>query len=227
MKYTYLLINLLSVILPLIFSFEKRVLFFKRWRYLFPAMLISAIFFIIWDSWFTRLGIWKFNDQFLTGIYLYYLAIEEVLFFITIPYASMFLYEVLTLALSDSTYHYRNTYFISLVLVGIFVLISCMHVDKAYTLTSFLFCSGLIVFLLVIKSKYLLRFYLFYLFLLIPFVIVNGLLTGSFINRIVVEYNDMENLGIRFFTIPIEDFVYGMSMMLLNVSLYEYLKSRY
>jgi lycopene cyclase domain-containing protein len=190
-------------------------------------MVISAIFFIVWDSWFTKLGIWNFNDQFLTGVYLYNLPIEEVLFFFTIPYASMFLYEVLSLTVFNSTYHYRNTFLISLLLAGIFILISCINVDKAYTFTAFLFCSGLIVFLLVIRSKYLIRFYMFYLILLIPFFIVNGLLTGSFINRVVVGYNDMENLGIRFLTIPIEDFVYGMSMMLLNVAIYEYLKSRY
>jgi lycopene cyclase domain-containing protein len=55
--------------------------------------------------------------------------------------------------------------------------------------------------------------------ILIPFLIVNGILTGSFIDGEVVWYNNNENLGIRFFTIPIEDFGYGFSMILFNLLL--------
>ena len=66
-----------------------------------------------------------------------------------------------------------------------------------------------------------------YFVTLIPFFIVNGLLTGSFIPEEVVYYNDAENLGIRLGTIPIEDTVYGLLMLLMNVTWYEYFKSRH
>ena len=66
-----------------------------------------------------------------------------------------------------------------------------------------------------------------YFVTLIPFFIVNGLLTGSFIPEEVVYYNDAENLGIRLGTIPIEDAVYGLLMLLMNVTWYEYFKSRH
>ncbi|MFW5709998.1 MAG: lycopene cyclase domain-containing protein, partial [Bacteroidota bacterium] len=59
---------------------------------------------------------------------------------------------------------------------------------------------------------------------LFPFLVVNGLLTGSWIQQEVVWYNNQENLGIRLFTIPVEDFVYGMELILLNVFIYEKLK---
>jgi lycopene cyclase domain-containing protein len=52
---------------------------------------------------------------------------------------------------------------------------------------------------------------------LIPFSIINGILTGSFIDQPVVYYNDAENLGIRLGTIPIEDIGYAFSMLLMSL----------
>lgn len=70
------------------------------------------------------------------------------------------------------------------------------------------------------------RFYFSYLFVLIPFFIVNGILTGSFIDQEVVWYNNHENLGIRIGTIPADDLFYNMLMLLMVTSIYEGLKNR-
>ena len=61
---------------------------------------------------------------------------------------------------------------------------------------------------------------------LFPFLIVNGILTGSFIDEPVVWYNNAENLSLRFITIPVEDFIYGLLLFLMNVTIYEKILSR-
>jgi lycopene cyclase domain-containing protein len=50
--------------------------------------------------------------------------------------------------------------------------------------------------------------------------IINGILTAL----PVVEYNPDHDLGIRLFTIPIEDFFYFFLLLLMNLTIYEYLK---
>ena len=61
------------------------------------------------------------------------------------------------------------------------------------------------------------RYYLTFLVILIPFFLVNSVLTGSFIAEPVVWYNNSENLGIRIFTVPVEDLSYAFSLILFNL----------
>jgi lycopene cyclase domain-containing protein len=60
-------------------------------------------------------------------------------------------------------------------------------------------------------AQFNLRVFLYsFLIALIPFLIVNGLLTSL----PVVLYNNTENLGIRIYSIPVEDVIYGYVLLL-------------
>ena len=102
------------------------------------------------------------------------------------------------------------------------------HLDKWYTAVTFLFSSAFLIFLVVIvKPVFLGRFYVGYLVALIPFLLINGILTGSFIEEQIVWYDNAENLSIRIFTIPIEDSMYMLLMLLMATSIYEAWKKRH
>ncbi len=224
--YTYLLINLFSVAIPLAFSFEKKVHFYKRWKSFIPALLIPATFFIIWDSIFTLHGVWGFNARYLTGINILNLPIEEILFFFAIPYCCLFSYEVLNYFVKQDVLG-RYARYAATVLVYSLVAIAFMHTDKLYTfVTAVLTAIFLILHLGYLKQEYWSRLVFTYLVILAPFFIVNGILTGTGLDQPVVWYNDAEILGIRLLTIPVEDTVYGFLLIGSNITIYEAFKKR-
>ena len=95
--------------------------------------------------------------------------------------------------------------------------------NKLYTTVTFgLLLVLLLILLFVIKADWLGRFYMAYIVSLIPFYMVNGLLTSI----PVVLYNNHQNLGIRVGTIPFEDHFYSMALLLMNVGFFEYFKAR-
>lgn len=215
----YLFLNIASFVVPFLYSFENRMKYIKRWKAIFSAILITAIFFIIWDVIFTKIGVWSFNPRYHTGIEFFDLPIEEWLFFICIPYASIFIhfafhYFFPKVALTNKTVKF---FYWSIMLVLLPTII--INYDKMYTAINYSVLILLLTYTVFKVPNILNTFFITFLIVLIPFSIVNGILTGSFIDEPVVSYNDNENLGIRLGTIPIEDIGYAFSMLLMSLVL--------
>ncbi len=224
--YTYLLINFFAILIPFIVSFDKRNYFFSRWKYLFPSIAITGVLFILWDMLYTEMGIWGFNERYLTGFYIANLPVEEVLFFITIPFACVFTYDTLKYLIKKDLFG-RYSRAISFVISAILLTVALLNISRLYTSVTFILTASFILYHeLVLRSAYMGRFYFAYMVLLFPFFIINGLLTGSFIEEQVVWYDDTQNLSVRLFTIPVEDVVYGMFLVLMNVTFFEYFKKK-
>ncbi|MFN3940155.1 MAG: lycopene cyclase domain-containing protein, partial [Chitinophagales bacterium] len=204
MNLTYLFINLGSVLLPFLFSFEKRIAYYKNWKYLFPAFFITAFLYLVWDHLFTIWGVWGFTIDYRTGLEFFKLPVEEILFFFTIPYASLFIYEAL------NYYSPKNTFFngiqlqLSVFSFMVILLVGVIFHDRTYTAVNCAFAVA-ILFLQVafIRGAYMGRFWRFYFVHLLPFFVVNGILTGTGISGEVVWYNNAENMGVRLLTIPV------------------------
>lgn len=223
-QYTYLLIDILCIIIPLAASFHPRSPFYKEWKYYLPSMSGVAGFFLIWDALFTEMGIWGFNETYITGIKLYNLPIEEILFFICIPYACTYTYYVFSKYVNINFPNVARI--IAITLIPVLIAVALLNFGKWYTTATFLLLSVLLSIMVNRKVTYLDRFLVVYLIILVPFFISNGILTGSWIQDPIVWYNNNHNLGLRMGTIPIEDAFYAILMLLMNIAGYEWLKSR-
>ena len=224
-KYLYLTINFLSFAVPFIFSFYSKASFFRKWKYIWPAIILSGAIFVAWDAAFTHLGIWGFNPRYVVGIHWFGLPIEEILFFICIPYACLFTYFALN-HLIEKDRLFLHQELITSALIILLLITGIYHIHKTYTAVTFLSTGLFLAFsMLKLRMRFMGRFYVAFGLLLIPFLIVNGALTGSFTEEPVVWYNNEENLGIRLGTIPLEDAVYGMLMLLVPITIWEKLEN--
>lgn len=225
-KYTYLLLDILTILLPFLWSFEKKVFFVKYWRGLFLGIAVMILVFVPWDAWFTSMYVWGFNERFLTGIKIGNLPLEEWLFFIVVPYACTFMYETLNYFVPKAPLAPIQDKITAVLIFGSFIL-SIVYVDRIYTFTTFSLLSLFLIWhLLINRSDFLGQFYLLFIFVQIPFVIVNGVLTGMFTDEPIVWYNNAENMGIRLITIPIDDVGYNMLMLLVVITVLENFKVR-
>jgi len=220
-RYLYLTIDLLSISLPLAFSFYPKANFSEKWKFLWPALLIPGLIFIVWDVAFTEMGVWGFNPTYLTGFMIYNLPIEEILFFICIPYSCVFLYEALNYLIKRDFLRELSPA-ITVMLIMFLLTLGLLNTSRWYTGTTFIATGAfLILHVWKWKSPFLGRFYFAFIFVLVPFFIVNGILTGSWIKEPVVWYNENEMLGFRLGTIPFEDTFYGMLLILMNITIFE------
>ncbi|MDB5012399.1 MAG: hypothetical protein JWQ25_601 [Daejeonella sp.] len=221
MNYLYLLINFLTILFPIILSFDKRVRFNKDWKYIFPGLFITGLVFLFWDYLFTVYHVWSFNPKYVLGIYFLNLPIEEILFFVTVPFSCIFIYQCLNYYVKKDLLKSASKP-LSILLIVVSICFLILFRDRVYTLITFGLLLAIITYAEIRKTHFLSRFYFAYIISLIPFYIVNGLLTSF----PVVVYNDAQNMGFRIGTIPFEDHFYSMVLLLMNVMFFEYFKNR-
>ena len=183
-------------------------------------MLLPAAIYIAWDSWFTARNVWSFNDQYIIGKKYFGLPIEEILFFLVIPYCCVFIYECVRLYFPAVTKKVKGDAWLKSIAV-LLLIAGVVFFKKDYTASTSLFL-GLTLILFFVFRKWFPGFnsgvfLISYAITLVPFLVVNGFLTAL----PVVIYNDAENLGARIYTIPVEDVFYGMLLVFLNITLFE------
>ena len=222
-NFVYILLLALFFLVPAGISLKRKDGFMGRLKYLFPAMLFSGIIFITWDIRFTELGIWNFNPDFILGISIRNLPIEEWLFFLVVPFFSIYIYE----RFQNSLVHFNkpNIFVVfSLLLLVVFGLLAFFFRRQLYTFFTFFLLTiyfGYTIFRNHFKRNFP-KFYLSVGFALIPFFVLRVVLTAL----PIITFNGEHILNVRLYTVPIEDFGYFFLLHLMNITIFEYLQAR-
>jgi len=91
----YMMVLLLSGIVPFVLSFWPPLKFYKKPKALFYSIAIILVLFGSWDIGATHRGHWSFNPTGVLNVRVINLPLEEVLFFVVIPFCCIFTWEVL------------------------------------------------------------------------------------------------------------------------------------
>lgn len=227
-EYLYLGLMGITLFVPLLRSFESRIAYYRSFKALFMSIGLTMLVFIPWDVFFTANGIWGFNPRYLVGISLFGLPVEEWLFFAAVPFSCIFIYRVLNYFFPRSWITDKQAVSLARYFAWLSIGIAVLSWGSWYTFSAFLLLGALfLLHIHVWKTRWLPDFFRAYAVILFPFLIINGVLTGFGIDEEIVWYNDDHNLGIRLFTIPVDDIFYGMALILMNLTWYEYFRGRW
>lgn len=216
--YGYIL--LFSFLGPLCLSFDKKVAYFRSVSKLFPPLVIVSGFFLLWDHCFTTMGVWGFNKDYVSSFFIGKLPLEEVLFFVVVPYNCVFIFQVVGAYFNPPNKRPLNVvFFLLFALLGGALLIK--NPTGWYTLTAVIFALVLMTIMAYYNPSWSSQFVWSFLLCLLPFLIVNGLLTGAATKSPVVWYRAEEFSGWRIMTIPVEDLFYNFDLFFGFVALFK------
>ncbi|MEO6694469.1 MAG: lycopene cyclase domain-containing protein [Ignavibacteria bacterium] len=212
----YLIINIFIIILPFLLSFENKIKFYKKILPVSISIVTVGMIYIVWDIAAVNRGDWAFNQQYVSDLKLFNLPVEEILFFISVPYSTIFIYESLRHYIKEK--HLNIDKYIYLTFTLMFFIAGIVLYSRNYSATVLIFCSVLILMLLIFQKQFTVTNILLITLLIsfIPFFAVNYILTSL----PVVVYNESEITGFRIFSIPVEDLFYSISMITLWLSVY-------
>lgn len=215
--YLYLFINLAILALPLAISFErKRIKYLSKYRSVILSIIIIGTVFVAWDIIATSRGHWSFNPDHVIGLEFLGLPLEEILFFITVPFSCLFTYEALAYFKEDESIRIPDK--LPLLTGIVIAVLSTIFFRQEYTFLAILsvgltFLSAPSLFRQIFSSK---LYWLYIAITLVFFLVFNYLLTSV----PVVEYSEWAITNIRITTIPIEDFMFNFSMLTLYLAVH-------
>ena len=216
----YLMLDLLIIGFPLLFGFLPPVRYYKRIKALMSAILVVGIPFVVWDIVFTKTGVWAFNPDFVSGVKFASLPVEELLFFVVVPYSCLFILECLNVFFKDRALKVNRKWIYAV--AAIILIFGLFFADRLYTV---LVAELAALFLILIEKYYKALFASrnFWTYMLIGF----GLFFGFnyvLTSLPVVTYSALHISNIRAGTIPVEDFLYNFVLLGAYAAAYSALK---
>ena len=219
--YLLVLLVLLAVALVIISKLTRDLLF--ELKYMLPAIIFTTAILAMINTRLAELQILLYNPNFLTGKSLLHFPVEEWLF---LPVVSLLSFAAYIFAKTRLTSFEKPNVFVivSLVLLFLTGAITWFSRQKLYPFSIFMLLTiyfGYTIFRNRFKN-HLTSFYLGFTIAVIPFFILKATLFT--LPAIIPDNNFM--LGISLMNMPVEEFAYFFLLLLINTTIYEYLRER-
>lgn len=217
MKFSYLVFNLIILLSPVFsYFFYSKIIFPNKINH-FLAIIFSSLLFIFHDIKVNNRW-WCFNRKYITGIKIFNLPFEEVLFFFTVSFSCLTIWLNLK-TLFNQNFVLLNVFFFGSIFILFFIIF--LKTKKVYTKFVNCFYFFLIFLDLFFEVNLILRFnfLIFSLIVILLTLVFNFYLT----KKPVVIYNKNYLSNLKILTIPLEDFLYGINLTYLLVLITEFL----
>ena len=219
--YLLVLLVLLAAALVIISKLTLDLLF--ELKYMLPAIIFTTAILAMINTRLAELQILLYNPNFLTGKSLLHFPVEEWLF---LPVVSLLSFAAYIFAKTRLTSFEKPNVFVilSLVLLLLSGAITWFSRQKLYPFSIFMLLTiyfGYTIFRNRFKN-HLTSFYLGFAIAVIPFFILKATLFT--LPAIIPDTNFM--LGISLMNMPVEEFAYFFLLLLINTTIYEYLRER-
>jgi lycopene cyclase domain-containing protein len=222
MHSAYLLIDLVVLAIPLIYSLGKQPYFLWSWKPVALGIGFASTLFLCWDIIFTRIGVWHFRTEYTLGARILNIPMEEVLYFLAIPFANLFIYERIR------NYYPRDKKQTLGKWIGWILVVGCgllfvLHYNSLYTsVTALLLLISIVNHLWITRGNYINYLLLTWLFSLAPMVLIYIITTGLPIQ----QFNEKQIVGWRIGSIPVELLLYHMLYLFWMIPVYEKYKQK-
>lgn len=222
MKFQFFLIDFFIVLAPLLLSVFIKMQFYRKWKFTLLGISVTTILFILWDMFFTRLGIRDYHAERVWGLTIYNLPVEAILFYIVTAYTCLYIYECLRVYFPDKGHPLLGNIFGWLVVAGSGWTI-WFYFDQVFaSITAILLLVTYLNHLWVTRGDYLWHLMYAWVITSIPMGLVYGLLFGLPITSFQPEFI----IGIRLGPIPVEIFFYHLLFITWIIWVYERYKQR-
>lgn len=223
-NFWYLLILLALAGVTLFLFIKKSIVLITEFKYMLPAIIFSGAVFVMLNIRFLESGIISYNANYLIGKYIFNFPLEEWLFLLIISLFSFSVYILVNVKFDNFD---KPGFFQSLSVILVLAFAFEAWTSRQKLVPFFIF------FLLVIYFGYTLfrrrfnthltKFYISYVLVAIPFFLIK-----AFLNTLpVILYNNEHTLGIRLINMPVEEFGTLFLLMLINITIFEYLRDNH
>jgi lycopene cyclase domain-containing protein len=223
-NYWYFFLLLALAGLTAFLLLKKTIVFIMEFKYMLPAILFSGAIFILFNNRLLETGILDFNQKYLVGKTLYHLPIEEWFYLLIISLLSFAVYLLVSVKFEKTGNQYILLALSVVLLAGI-AYVAWSTRDKLIPFFISFLLAIYFAYTLFRKrfQEHLAKFYISFLITAVPFFISKAILNSL----PVIIYSNEHIFGIRLINMPVEEFGYLFLLMLINITIFEYLRNNH